>query len=388
MEPSDDEEWNAEYDGETVDFEECLSTPEELVRPIVDKTKAGEAHRETVYIKEQLPYYRVTLSYSTHDETGGGLVFYDDEEAFEYFRIPVQDDDRLEVGVSKKEDGSCKYVKIKGEKISYVETAGVGTEEAVYLFLTDMYSYTEKTDRKERVTLPSRLCGIHRIPLKEAENPYGTMKFQADYDNASLVSPMKQGCNVIKPFFSADGESLMAFSVEAERVSLLVFDTKSFKLKQEIYLTTYDKKDDLYWDDDSFVVRDEGNHMLVTLMNNQFSFLTKTKEGDWQLELTDRLLLNDEPEFLADEELAFVYRDDTLAFACLHRKEKYVDEWDQIWGAAASFQLSVYENDQRVYDGFYESSLDALVDDRGYGLGAVAIGRTPITISLPSAASR
>ena len=146
MEPSDDEEWNAEYDGETVDFEECLSTPEELVRPIVDKTKAGEGHGETVYIKEQLPYYRVTLSYSTHDETGGGLVFYDDEEASEYFRIPVQDDDRLEVGVSKKEDGSCKYVKIKGEKISYVETAGVGTEEAVYLFLTDMYSYTEKTD--------------------------------------------------------------------------------------------------------------------------------------------------------------------------------------------------------------------------------------------------
>ena len=370
--PDSSEEWEREYTDEMPDFDECLATPEFLAQPVIDKTKAGATYKETVYLKEKMPHYLVDFSYYTE-----GYDYYDKGEAAEYFRIPVPEDDRLEIEVQKDEKGKCKRLEIGADKVASVETAGMVDEEAkaIYLFLTDMHSYDVEGARTIRSELPERLCGIHRIPYQEVVNKYGRKELQVDFNHAELVGPMEQGKNVLQPFFSSDGEKLMAFHVGKTQISLLIFDADSFALEQELYLCDYDEDDEVFWHDQSFVVNDKGDHMLITFANNKFSLLTKNKDGNWQVEITDKLLQQDVTDYLADEDLTFLYREGRLVLACLSLQDKPVSEWQ----SAASFQLSVFENNKRVYDGFYESSLDCdeYITSPDYS--------DLISISLPSA---
>lgn len=372
---SDTEEWEREYVDEKPDFEEDLATPEFLVQPVIDKTKAGGTYKETVFLQDKLTYYPISFSFGTP-----WYVYYDDEEADAYFRIPVPKDDRLEIKVQKDTNGNCKQLEIAAEKVAAIEATGIVNEEekAVYLFLTDMHAYDYNTEKNVRCNLPERICGIHRIPYEEGLNELNRRKLEVDFEKAELVTPMKQGQNVLYPFFSEDKESLMAFSVREDSVNLLVFDADTFTFEQDLCLTDYDKDDEVYWHDQSFIVNDQGDHMLITLEHNKFCLLTKNKEGDWQVEVSDRLLLGDVSCYLAGSDLAFEYSDGTLTLACLSLRDNPVSEWQ----SAASFQLSVFQDNKRVYDGFYESSLD----DDAYTISPDYNDR--ITLTLPSATSR
>ena len=375
--PADSEDWYDDY-GAVIDYDNVFGTPEELIQPVVERTKAGESHEETAYLDETLPYYDVYLSFFAKYGMETLYDNFDKETASEYFRIPIQEDDRLEIRVEKKRDGRCKSVEIEPVEVSYVETSSVIKDDVIYLFMTDMYSYNSDIFEEEQVKLPERICGLHRIPYVIGEDEYGGEVLEACFDQAELVCPMDQGERIFHPFFSADGASLMAFSVEDNRISLLVFDGETFALEQKLYLFDCGEMDESAFFEDSFAVQDKGDYMILTSENNQFSLLTKNRDGVWQVELSDRLLVKDEPYFLGGEELTFVYGEDKLVLACLCLQDKMIDERE----SAASFQLTVYEDGKRVYDGFYESSLDYDLFDTWDVSGA------PITVSLPSAASR
>ena len=367
--PWDDEEWDAEYGSAVIDFEEDLGTPEELVMPVVENTKAGSLHQETVYLQDRIPYYDVHLSFYITNGTDTEYSSHDREDAAAYFQIPISEDDRLSIKVKKMYDGSCKFVRIAPKKISRVLTSGIVHDDAIYLFMTDMESYIPHMDKVEQVTLPERICGLHKIPYTEVTSGYGYKEVKADFDNAELITPMEQGGQVLSPFFSEDGEELRAFFIEDEKIYLLIFDVETFELRQKIYLTDCGE---IYFYENSFAVKDAGNHMLVTMVNNQFSFLTKDKNGNWKLEVTDKLLLKDIPEFLGDERVAFAYDGKKLVIACMDMQDFFVDDWQ----APASFQLSIYEKNQRIYDGFYKNSLDYP------DFVAGPVGNSPITVSL------
>lgn len=369
----DDYEWWEDGNGEEAGY-----FPEEAVQAIIEKTAAGSTYKETVVLNDYMQNYRVQLYGSFIDENGFLIDITDDEQAAQYFKMPIIEKNIWTVQVQKKQSGTPVSVDIDPITPITIYYSGTMDDNAVYLFLTDITAYSKKTEESWQVPLPKGMCGLHRIPYEEKLQQNGRTANVLDFSKAELVYPMEQGPKVFQPGLTDDSKEIRYFIQEGKQIDFVIMDKDTFTIKQKIRLP-YRGNDYL---PDGFIMteNEEKSQMLMVFDNNHFCLLTKNKAGVYQLDLTDKLLRKNPHEYFArGEDLVWSYDGKRLVIACLTAKSK------DSGTIGSSYQLSIYENAQLIYAGFYENSLDYVGDFVEDGPTSETIIDSPITLSLPSA---
>lgn len=368
----DDYEWWEDGNGEEAGY-----FPEEAVQAVIEKTSPGTTHKETVMLNDYMQNYRVQLLGSFIDENGFLISISDDEQAAQYFTMPIIKKNIWTVQVQKNQSGTPISVDIEPVTPITIYNASTMDDQAIYLFLTDMTAYSKETEENWQVSLPKNMCGLHRIPYQK-DSQHSGRDYILDFSQAKLVCQMEQGAKVFQPEFSDDEKELRFFMQKDKEVSFVIMNKETFTIKQKIHLPY--QGNDFLPDGFTLIENEEQNQMLMVFDDNRFCLLTKNKAGDYQLVLTDKLLqINPHDYFARGDDIAWSYDGNRLVFACLTAKTK------DSGTIGSSYQLSVYENKQLIYAGFFENSLDYVGDFIEDGPTSESIIDDPITLSVPSA---
>lgn len=321
-----------------------------LLLPVIDlasRVGAGETATEILNLRDYYEYYPVYL------ECGwAGMENFDEVRLAhwdlyqEYFRIPVTGYDKIEVSVTKDEEGrvvdvSCNtyYPEEKPEEAAdvYTYTASVVTDDAVYLVLHGTHDYSQIKGG----------YGVYRIPI-EYYDSYGDRSFsepQASVEIGKIENIYPLDLERSEDYRLYEGvteNELLLFEQRGDHVTVLVMDTATYQVRQEIDLDTEIIPE--VWYHENLVIMGTTDYGKP---HGRLQILL-CEDGAYDLWLdTDFYPLNDEGYFYYEPVFCF----DGARFAMAAFHEVY---------NTASHRITVYDKTGLIYAGDYHMNSDEL----------------------------
>lgn len=336
---------------------------EDLCLDVIDRAPAGERYTETVKISDYYDYYPMdifldlpNLYFLYTDELGNRFVRNMDGNDCEevndalraYFRIPVAEDDSVEIEVYKNAGGAATeiYVNTLIPGMGYQILSAV-SEYAVY-FTFDSGTAVDFSE------IPGGY-GVYCLPFGATFEHQGGVYPTADVDGLKMVYPLAEDVKIEAFFISKDEERLIMVTAEDGMHILTAIELDTMETLQRIEIIP--------------VINSEGGVHPVTAYEG---FLVLEMEGA-RIATLDILENGDySPNFVVDrmpnEDNLFWYRADCVY---AYDGERLAIGWDMEQDTPpydnCGFSVAVYDKNGLQYYGEYESGLMTGLETGDYG---------------------
>ena len=374
---------DASYEDATVyaGFEGTI--PRKMIDDIIKRTPAGGVYEDQIKMNAYVDFYPVELYGDCLN--GDEIVEIAHANDIAYFQIPVPDIDVRLIKAEKDEQGNLTEMRIESMYRFLLKGSAVAFDNHAYLMLSDMHYWSEDDGIENSYPLPEGYSGIHCVPLStdneesvsytDGENP----TVRAWFKDAELLCSADKLSGAFRMVQGLNPEELLVFREEDGRVYMTVLDTTTKAVKQDLFLLNHKLVNEDFAYDEK--VMTDGNHIIITFGTNKICAM-ESAQGRYQVIIADTLENLGILTTIDEHSAAFVFDEDKLYFAILSEKPK------SEFVTGSSYHLLVYEKGKRVFTGFYENSLDYAAEFVEDGPTTTAVYAHPITLTLPSAASR
>lgn len=371
------------YEDETVyaGFEGTI--PRKMIDDIIERTPTGGVYEDQIKMNRYVNVYPVELYGDCLNGDENVEITHVNDIA--YFQIPVPDIDVRQVRAEKDAQGNLTEMRIESTYRFLLKGSAVAFDNHAYLMLSDMRYWREDDGIERSYPLPEGYSGIHCVPLKKENEEKVSYKdgetptIRVWFKDAELLCAADKLSGAFRMAQGLQPEELLVFREEDGHVYMTVLDTTTKKVKQDLFLLNHNLVEEDFAYDEK-VMTDE-NHVIITFGTNKICAMESAK-GRYQVIIADTLENLDILTTIDEHSATFVFDADKMYFAILSEKPK------SEFVTGSSYHLFVYEKGKQVFAGFYENSLDYAAEFAEDGPTTTAVYEHPITISLPSAASR
>lgn len=302
--------------------------------------------------------------YGEYDENIG-KIFND------YFKIPVMEDDWVQVVIDKRSSGYvAESVNItnsrKGEDYCVISGCGTATEDAIYF----TFNATTNSGKPVDTSLIPGGYGLYALD-QSAEG--------VDYSSLRTLRPLDESYYYADMWVDEEHDLLMLHTEKENVWYLSVIDLETMETVQEVELMVEDP-DSYCW------IMDQDGFLLSVIENESISVFEQNGDGLYEFRFTAPLppssievqadsMEGFDPDihegenqtFLVDNPIYNIGRYDSgyafdgerLAVVC--RLEGYqLEEGHLVWEEKNGYNLAIYTADGLVYFGEYLSSLEPL----------------------------
>lgn len=346
-------------------------------RELAETVEPGEQKRAEVYLKDYMDYYPVGLSV----DVPGTTIFLDgetlvEEESLspgtelyalrkiqEHFKIPVQEDERVTISLTRNVSGELVGAGMSSGEGDhyYMGTLSEVTGDACYFTFDTHTSDGAVVDTSH---LPEGY-GIYRLPYEEVrvDEELGRV-CGVDADGLEMVYPLEPEITPIHLHTDPEENRLLFHAWEDGKYVLRVIDLATMETLQRLEL--WDREEDA-----GVQVYDQGDFLMVT-HGNELAVLTPGEKG-YQVEFTCTFQQQQVPAIYTELE-ALAFDGEKLAAAGML--------WDEHSGmrTVGNFFLAVWDASGLRYYGEYESSLDTGVDRDNYSFYCHFNDYAPMTL--------
>ena len=335
-------------------------------KELFDKTEPGQEGEVDVRLKDYMSHYPISIdldfpnvrfSTSTRDglekldelDAPPGSEVYAIQRLRDYFKIPVLEDEHLNIHVRKREDGT--QSNWGGGTSQYGDgyqmwDYSVLTDDACYFTIETLTNHGKTVDTSE---LPDGY-GIYRLPYHMEYNEGQKEVTVIDADNLEMVYPLVPGIDIAYLSLNTAQTCLYLHTVEDGTYFITVIDLSSMEQMQKLELIHFD--DEPYWtivDQDDFIVIEFNNTL-------ELAVISKIESG----ELTLEYICPMRPEgvdtfFLYNTAVDF---DGERLVMAQQLEIEFSNEPDYRDRTSCGLQVMVYEKDGLAFMGEYTSSLD------------------------------
>jgi len=303
---------------------------------VATRTPAGETREEEVYVRDYYEYYPLTLNISfprPYRLTGKNKII------SEYLSIPVSENHRIKVSVTK--DAAGNVTRVQNESITgdmAINSASIVTDSGFY------YAMTFYQEGVTRVNIPEAVSGIHILPLVEKDGIVEPL-----LEEMRLVYPLPDSVEVLNMEKSPDGSRMLLFTRENDSIVLSSIDMESMTLLQKTELTSH--SEDIYL----LEIKQYDTFTAVILSDGRFYILVDNDAGGYDVKLTGNLYEYTEIDknYIYGLEMDYDGRRLAVAATC---------QWTYIgtYGGCGTYLL-VYDEDGLAYAGKYDHSADRTI---------------------------
>jgi hypothetical protein len=327
-------------------------------RELSDETPLGEDNAKVINLKDYYDYYPLTVSlgFPGTDLAWPGTFWADITDpdpgtetyvilAFrDFFKIPVIEDEQIEISVRKGADGrGTSYGLGSTDSDSFrIRSESALTDDACYFTFTTRTSHEDIVD----TSLIPGGYGIYRLPYFDGKTPSGRI-CGAKIDELSMVYPLDPSVEILDLGVHPQKTRLSLHAVENRKYVLTVIDIATMTAVQRIEVFDWpeDKSDWWVYEGDGF--------LTAVLSGYGLAVVAVDEEGGYDLRFTAEITDGEGPLHL-ETEAVMDYDGSRLAVADFARKESGRYTCD--------FYLAVYDKSGLAYYGVYKNSLST-----GYG---------------------
>ncbi|MBQ7016473.1 MAG: hypothetical protein IJN10_05920 [Firmicutes bacterium] len=333
---------------------------------LYDTLEPGEEARRVINVRDYLEYYPLHVEL---DAPGAGFYYMDDEEAYQvldaefetkgsaveaamflwnYFRIPVLENEQLEIEVGKS--AVSNVTRLGGGNVASTTAIGQGNAGEHYAFstvsaMTDSVCYfTFDTHSSEgQIVDTSELAdgyGIYMLPFHEADQNDGGYEIE----NFANMYPLDPSIQVIDLSVSADGKDLLLHAVEEGQYVITVIDTETRKLRQRLVICDWPEDGYGWW------LYEYENFLAAAVPQDRLMVVSRDEDGMYHLDL---LVPVDHDE--EDDYSMYLNYNEAMAFD----GEKLAVCRTMGGGSCTDFYVAVYDASGLIYYGEYYNSLSA-----------------------------
>ena len=335
-------------------------------KELFDKTEPGQEGEVDVRLKDYISHYPISIdldfpnvrfSTSTRDglekldelDAPPGSEVYAIQRLRDYFKIPVLEDEHLNIHVRKREDGT--QSNWGGGTSQYGDgyqmwDYSVLTDDACYFTIETLTDHGNTVDTSEL----QDGYGIYRLPYHMEYNEGQKEVTVIDADNLEMVYPLVPGIDVAYLSLNTAQTCLYLHTVEDGTYFITVIDLSSMEQMQKLELVHFD--DEPYW-----TIEDQDDFMVIEFNNTlELAVISKTESG----ELTLEYICPMRPEgvdtfFLYNTAVDF---DGERLVMAQQLEIEFSNEPDYRDRTSCGLQVMVYEKDGLAFMGEYTSSLD------------------------------
>ncbi len=348
------------------DEEEPAYGLDKAYQELYDTLEPGEEAKKIINVKDYMTYYPVQVEL---DAPGAGFYYMDDEEAHQvldaefetrgsaveaamflwnYFRIPVLENEQLEIQVGKS--AVSKSANFGGGSAMATTAIGHGNVGEHFAFttvsaMTDSVCYfTFNTHSSEgQIVDTSQLAdgyGIYMLPFHEADQNDGGYEIE----KFTNVYPLDPATAVIDLSISADGKDLMLHAVEDGQYVITVIDTETKELKQKLSVCDWPEDGYGWW------LYEYEDFLAVAVPQDRLLVVSRDDAGEYAINL---LVSVDHDE--EDDYSMYLNYNEAMAFD----GERLAVSRTMGGGSCTDFYVAVYDASGLIYYGEYYNSLSA-----------------------------
>lgn len=241
----------------------------EVIKAVMERTAAGESHRETVRLCDYYEYYPLRFSV----EYRALNIYYDDDIKFypDFFRVPVPDWLTLEIELEKDETGDVTFLDCNSEyKVEFFGGSSAFGQEGCY------FAYYVEDESGIGTAETGADYGIYYVPYLMGKYSNSIVPEQT-----RMLCSLPSGLVTVYMDLNEDLGELYLVTIEEQNYYLNVYQIEQEKLtqKQKIFVRSVSgepgEEDNPYWSQMS--VQDEG--VLMVWRDGIFAFVTRSEEG-------------------------------------------------------------------------------------------------------------
>ena len=358
-------------------------------RELLDETEAGEDKSRNILLKDYISHYpigfdldlpntRVTSSrvdldlwrdLGTVSESEAHIV----QKIRDYFKLPVLEDQYLEIHVSKRADGSRgSWGGGTSRYGDWYDLYGysVLSDDACYFTFNTLTNDGKVVDTSE---LPEGY-GIYRLPyhMENDGESWGDVSV-IDVDQLEMVYPLTPGIQIAYLSLNAAQTCLYLHTVEGGTYTITVIDLSTMEPKQMLDVMHFE-------DEPSWGISDQDDFMVIDCYHTQeLAVVSKDESG----KLTLEYICPVQPEEIKDfysfysYDTAMDFDGERLVLAQLLDIE-FSTEPDYRDRTSCGIQVAVYEEDGMTFFGEYRSSLDTGEDWTDHAFYVHGISHEPV----------
>ncbi|NLC43596.1 MAG: hypothetical protein GX783_04875, partial [Clostridiales bacterium] len=355
-------------------------------KELFDRTPTGTEGSTTIRLKDYYDFYPLLVTLTM---PGNILVWESDlyidpapepgteeyiiETFRNFFRIPVLEDETVEISITKNADGSMNSSG-SGSTDSdafYIWTLSALTDDTCYFTFNP---HTNNGNVVDTSLIPGGY-GIYCLPysqdriVKDGMNISGIL-----IDELSMVYSLNPEDRVFDLYVNPDQTKLLLLTEENNICVLTVIDMETMKPLQRLELADLGEEDSVwntYYYDDFFALYLSGNQLAVVDINED-----KEYEHQFTVNLTDEA---EEGYFPRISAVAVMDWDGKNLVVSDFLSNSY--RWSNMDSPRyCSFYLAVYDESGLLYYGEYLSSLDAGNDLNNYANSCRSIDYSPLSV--------
>lgn len=254
-----------------------------MIRPaaaVAERTQAGETRTETVYLHDYYQYYTIGLQFHTTGTFGidADMSLEGKELLSQYFRIPVSEEQQIQVTITKDEAGNISNVEciplnnspeehpstdpvsvspaVSVDDMEFsLYSGGIVTEDGLYLII-----WTDTDTASSYFSEIAGGYGVYFIPVEHTEEA----RLRVATDQIQNIYPLDPETSH-PVYIAANEDELLLFTMEQEQMVLTTLDRETWTPLQQLTLPavniyTVSQKESLL----ILCVGDgEANHLMV-----------------------------------------------------------------------------------------------------------------------------
>ena len=196
----------------------------EAARDVATRTSDGETHEEEVFLKDYYQFYPIVLDLYLQEEEENR--YFEKHYISDYLKIPIPEDQKLRVSVTKDTYGRVNYVEQSTTKGDVKINAGSVVVSGVGAY----FSLSAFHESGEQIELPKGTLGIHFLPFATKEGV-----IVPAYEKIHRVYELEdETIQVLRLLKDPKEARLLLFTKESGSVMLSVIDMDTMKLDQKI----------------------------------------------------------------------------------------------------------------------------------------------------------
>lgn len=351
------------YFGRDTDMSRPLEGIAEAYRQLYNETPEGQEGRKTVYLKDYYDYYPLSVNISLPGTYLGWDTGYPEDQPVnengepieilsqlqDYFRIPVPEDERLEIWISRDYGGGASSTGSGSDGDSFsLYTLSAVSNEACY------FAFSNRTPNGKTVdtsSIPGGY-GIYCLPYYEGDAGYGgegngdhRIVYGASVGELSTVYPIDTEAELLDLLINPAKTKLLLLTEERGKCVLTVIDIKSMETLQRLELAELDEETSAY------TVQNSDDFLVLELSRQQILVVKVNEKGEYEHCFTAQYTDPENPLFSIDYNTVMDFDGEKLVIADFLRHEHYADK--------CGFYVAVCGESGPLYYGEYHSSLDA-----------------------------
>ncbi|MDF3001071.1 MAG: hypothetical protein K0Q48_1190 [Bacillota bacterium] len=341
--------------------------PRQAAVDVAKRTPNGETYEEELFLADYYRFYPVTLE--VYLSEGRNTLYSAQHDMADYFKIPVPQDHKVRVAITKGNNGAVNYVEqssIKGDFRISAGSAAV-TESGGY------FAISVSGENDEQITLPAGISGIYFLPFTETKEG-----IESSLENLHRGYPLKETEQVLNLIKDPKEERLLLFTRENKAVMLSVIDMETMELIQKSKLG--EAEEDLgLWN-----VKEYDSFLVVTLSDYHFLLLQRGSDGLFALKFAGNFNQYGKiGEKLQLDTAAMDFDGSHLAVAAYQPyTSSRQGSGEYQYFASHSTYLMIYDKDGLVFAGQYDQSSDDLPVQIDNSKSVRSIDRNPLSVSF------